>query len=345
MTMSESTLLIKSQLKMKNEFLKYFSCPTCASDLSEHEEPMAKAKNSTLACMRCNALWPIENGIPRFVPKSSYADSFGYQWNIHRKTQLDSYTGLPISRNRLFTVTGWSEHLEGERILEAGSGAGRFTEVLLQTGAEVFSFDYSKAVEANLANNGEHPNLHIFQGDIFNIPFPEESFDKVICLGVLQHTPEPERAFKNLAKHVKPGGELVVDVYKASFLSWLQWKYLLRPVTKRMSKEKLYKLVALFVPILVPFTRLMRMFLGRVGARLSPIVEYTHLGLPSEINRDWAVLDTFDMYSPAHDHPQSLKTVKRWFSKAGFSEAVVQYSQNGIVGKGRKPGTVCMVGQ
>jgi len=181
------------------------------------------------------------------------------------------------------------------------------------------------------------PNLHLFQGDLFNIPLPQESFDKVICLGVLQHTPEPERAFKNLAKYVKPGGELVVDVYKANFLSWLQWKYLLRPVTKRMNKKRLYKLVRLFVPVLLPFTRLMRMFLGRAGARLSPIVEYTHLGLPSEINRDWAVLDTFDMYSPAHDHPQSLKTVKRWFSEAGFAKAVVQYGPNGIVGRGKKP--------
>ena len=82
--------------------------------------------------------------------------------------------------------------------MEAGSGAGRFTEVLLQTGAEVFSFDYSNAVEANLSNNGEKLNLHLFQGDILNIPFPEEYFDKVICLGVLQHTPDPEKAFISL---------------------------------------------------------------------------------------------------------------------------------------------------
>ena len=291
-----------------------------------------------LVCRACGMHYPVIGGIPRFVPAENYADSFGYQWNIHRKTQLDSYTGLPISRNRLFTVSGWSEHLEGQRILEAGSGAGRFTEVLLQTGAEVFSFDYSNAVEANFSNNGEFSNLHLFQGDIFNIPFPQESFDKVICFGVLQHTPDPERTYKNLAKHVKPGSELVVDVYKASFLSWLQWKYLLRPVTKRMKKEHLYKLEALFVPILIPFTRLIRMLLGRAGARLSPIVEYTHLGLPSAINRDWAILDTFDMYSPAHDHPQSLKAIKRWFSEIGFTDAVVQYGPNGIVGRGKKPG-------
>ncbi len=244
--------------------------------------------------------------------------------------------GLTSITKPSFNVSGWSENLEGERILEAGSGAGRFTEALLQTGAEVYSFDFSNAVEANQINNGHMPNLHLFQSDIFNIPLPKESFDKVICLGVLQHTPEPKRSFIELSRYVRPGGELVVDVYKSTFISLLHWKYLLRPVTKRMKKESLYKLVTLLVPIILPLSKFMRMLFGRAGARLLPIVEYTYLGLPPEINNEWAILDTFDMYSPAHDHPQSLRTVKKWFSEAGFTDAVVQYGPSGIVGRAKK---------
>ncbi len=67
-----------------------------------------------------------------------------------------------------------------------------------------------------------------------------------------------------------------------------------------------------------------------------PIVEYSYLGLPAELNKQWATLDTFDMYSPAHDQPQSLKTVKRWFDQAGFCDIIVSYGPNGIVGKGRR---------
>jgi len=108
-------------------------------------------------------------------------------------------------------------------------------------------------------------------------------------------------------------------------------------MTKRMNKELLYKITRLFVPILIPCTRLLRNFFGRIGARVSPIVEYAHLGISPEINREWAILDTFDMYSPAHDHPQSLRAVKRWFSEAGFIDAFVWYGPNGIVGRGEKP--------
>ena len=54
------------------------------------------------------------------------------------------------------------------------------------------------------------------------------------------------------------------------------------------------------------------------------------------MNVDWAILDTFDMYSPAHDHPQSLKTVKRWFENSGFEEIEIFYGDNGVVGRGKK---------
>jgi len=320
---------------------EHYRCTACGEHFRV-EDDFGPGRNDDmvegmLVCCSCGAQYPVTKGIPRFVPAENYASSFGYQWNIHRRTQLDSYTGQPISWKRLFSVSGWSSCLQGQVILEAGSGAGRFTEVLLRTGAEVFSFDYSNAVEANVSNNGEQPNLHLFQGDIFNIPFSEGSFDKVICLGVLQHTPDPEKAFKKLAKCVKPGGELVIDVYGVTLFSYLHWKYALRPLTKRMNKERLYRSVMAITPHLIPLAAVLRRFAGRAGARLVPIAEYSHLGLPREVNKQWAILDAFDMYSPAHDHPQRMATVKRWFTTAGFRDVVVRRGPNGIVGKGRKP--------
>jgi 2-polyprenyl-3-methyl-5-hydroxy-6-metoxy-1,4-benzoquinol methylase len=278
----------------------------------------------------------IRKGIPRFVGDSGYTASFGMQWNLHRRAQLDSHTGLPISRTRLFSVTGWPSDLSGLSILEAGSGAGRFTEVLLASGAQVYSFDYSEAVEANFANNGHHPELTLFQGDIFRIPFESASFDKVISLGVLQHTPDPERAFRSLSEMVRPGGELVIDVYAKTLAARLQWKYVLRPLTRRMDTGTLYRLVSRWTPRMIPMARWLRAIGGRVGAKLVPIVEYSHLGLSPQLNREWAILDTFDMYSPAHDYPQSVASVKRWFDGAGFAKISVRRGPNGVVGKGTK---------
>lgn len=306
-----------------------YICPCCSSELC--------VRGAMLCCQGCQNNFPIQSNIPRFVVSKSYADSFGFQWNRHGKAQLDSYTKNTISQDRLFQATGWSNDLSGETILEAGSGAGRFTEVLLNSGAYVYSFDFSNAIEANYKNNGYHKNLILFQASIYNIPLPRASFNKVLCLGVLQHTPDPERAFRELVSFVKPGGEIVIDVYKKTASALLQWKYFLRPLLKRLSKERLYSLVTHLVNFLLPTIMVSKRVLGRVGARLFPIVEYSELGLSKELNREWAILDTFDMYSPTYDKPQTMKTVCRWFCETGLKDIEVCYGPNGIIGKGIKP--------
>jgi SAM-dependent methyltransferase len=227
--------------------------------------------------------------------------------------------------------------MEGNLVLEAGSGAGRFTEVLLHTGARVFSFDLSDAVEANLANNGHWPNLNLFQASIYDIPIAEMMFDKVLCLGVLQHTPDPVRAFHNLSRFLKPGGEIAIDIYARRFRSMLSWKYLLRPLTTRMPRDVLFRWVDRAVRALLPIAILLRRIGGRFGARLMPIVEYSYLRFPFELNREWAILDTFDMYAPAHDHPRTLTEVRQWFETAGLEKTIVEYGPNGIVARGRRP--------
>jgi len=68
-----------------------------------------------------------------------------------------------------------------------------------------------------------------------------------------------------------------------------------------------------------------------------PIVEYSSLGIPYELNKQWAILDTFDMYSPAHDHPQSIASIKRWFNEIDFENITVGYGPNGVIAKGSRP--------
>lgn len=264
-----------------------------------------------------------------------YTDTFGFQWNIHRKTQLDSHTGIGYARRRLFSGTGWPERMEGQLILEAGSGAGLFTEILCTTGAEVWSFDDSSAVEANRANNGHNANLKLFRANIYDIDFPGR-FDKVFCFGVLQHTPDPKAAFMSLARQVKPGGELAVDFYAFRLTGLLHWKYILRPITKRMRKETLYSVVSAVVPKLMPLATFLHRVAGRAGTRLLPISDCFVFGLRSKEDLEaWTILNTFDALSPTYDKPQSIRKVTEWFKEAGFS-CRVRRGYNGIVGVGRK---------
>ena len=139
------------------------------------------------------------DGIPRFVDFGSYASLFGDQWKQYKKTQLDSHTGLPISENRLNRCLGQiKDNLKGKIVLEAGCGAGRFTEILVNKGASLVSADISSAVDVNNENFPVSENHIIIQADINDMPYADESFDVVICLGVIQHTPNPEQAISKL---------------------------------------------------------------------------------------------------------------------------------------------------
>jgi len=59
--------------------------------------------------------------------------------------------------------------------------------------------------------------------------------------------------------------------------------------------------------------------------------------LSEDLLREWAILDTFDMLSPAYDSPQRIETVRTWFKESGFTDVEVHYGYNGIEGRGTKP--------
>jgi 2-polyprenyl-3-methyl-5-hydroxy-6-metoxy-1,4-benzoquinol methylase len=255
---------------------------------------------------------PIENGIPRFVNSKNYASAFGNQWNKFQKTQLDSHIGFTLSKDRLFRCIGSKNFatLKGKRVLEAGCGAGRFTEVLLNEGCEVISIDISTAVDANQSNFPQNEKHLICQADINNLPFPPESFDMVLCLGVIQHTPSTEQAIKSLFRHVKPGGILVIDHYRRT-LSFLTrflpiYRFVLKFLRPSDSLKFSEKLVDLFLPI---HKRFCRNLLGyAIVTRFSPIVSYYHAypQLSSSLQREWSILDTHDSL---FDHYKRLKTI------------------------------------
>ena len=323
-----SVSLFEGEFKMLD-----FLCPGC------RQSSLIETNDSRLVCNNCGEKYSIENQIARLGTFEDVNDSFGYQWNLFRKTQLDSFSKTSISKDRIYELAKWSDDtsLVGQNILEAGSGSGRFTEVIAKKGGSLYSFDYSRAIDANRENNSQFGNVTFFQGDIFNIPFEDGVFDQVFCVGVIQHTPDPKLAFENLASKVRPGGKLYVDSYRKDFFAMIHWKYLLRPLTKRISFMKLFPFINFLTPKFIPLARLLRKLFGRAGARLVPIVEYSHLGLSKDLNRDWAILDTFDMYSPAHDHPASIFEVRSWFLEFGFEDFRVEKGSNGIIATGVKP--------
>jgi SAM-dependent methyltransferase len=321
-----------------------FRCPACGRRLEAREgveaspAPDREIVSGVLECLGGAHRFDITRRLPRFQADSGYAASFGDQWNRFRKTQLDRFNGTTLSRDRFFSGTRWTpEALRGARVLEVGCGAGRFTQVLLDTGASVHSVDYSSAVDACLANNDD-PRLIVAQADVYHLPFERASFDYVFCYGVLQHTPHPQRAFEQLVAFVKPGGRIAIDSYRKAWeLQPYKSKYLWRPLTTRMPRERLLRLIQWYVPMWLPLDTVIKKLplVGNTLGMFVPCWNYCFLPLTRQQQVEWAILDTFDALSPAYDLPQSEKTIREWFERAGLENIDVRVGGNGVLGNGR----------
>jgi 2-polyprenyl-3-methyl-5-hydroxy-6-metoxy-1,4-benzoquinol methylase/uncharacterized protein YbaR (Trm112 family) len=327
---------------MRSSTLDLLECPACRGTLllQPAEADLEQVVDGSLRCANCAAIYPIKDGIPRFVPAENYAHNFGVQWNMFRRTQLDSHSGQPISRDRFLSYTGWSRaDLEGKLVLDAGCGAGRFAEIAVSLGARVVAVDYSTAIEAARDNLKESGDIDFIQGDITALPFAPGTFDFVYCLGVIQHTPSPERTFEKLAEAVKPGGQLALDSYPKSWKNLFLAYYWIRPITRRLTTERSLQLVRRLFPPLYSLSRVVcRIPLVGYHLRyLIPVSNYTNvLPLGREQLREWALLDTFDQWAPAYDQPQTLGTIRSWFEKAGF-RAIEVFHSGIFVGRGIKP--------
>ena len=321
---------------MKEKFVHYLACPVCRGSLeifSVESRKDSSIEAGQLRCLQCRKIYPVVRFVPRFVPDDDYAKGFGFQWFKYRTTQLDSHTGLDISRQRFFAQTRWPQNLSGEFVLEAGCGAGRFTEHAVATGATVISLDLSLAVEANYANNGRRDNVLIVQGSIFDMPFKKKFFDKVFCFGVLQHTPDPFKAFASLVSFMKDGGEIAIDVYRNYWKAWLISKYYLRPLTRHMDPERLFRLVTNYVDFMWPLCSAIRK-IPHIGPQLNLVLgvpDHSGLGVKGAMLKQWAYLDCFDMFGARYDHPQTLGTVKRWFESQNLKDFDVHQGALGIV--------------
>jgi SAM-dependent methyltransferase len=328
---------------MNERHLGLLTCPYCQTGLrlaAVNERRGFSILEGTLTCHRCDRMFSISGGVPRFVPRENYASGFGLEWSRHARTQYDSHSGIPVSERRFFAQTHWPRSLVGELILEVGSGSGRFTEQAANTGATVVSLDYSYAVEANYASNGARENVLIVQADVFAMPFLSATFDRLFCFGMLQHTPNPARAFASLPPMLKPGGSLCADVYKATLVrTILQTKYYVRPFTRWVSPDRLYRLVKGWVDLMWPLAGVIRLLPKGYAINWRLLVaDYSFLGLKGAMLKEWAYLDTFDMLSPRYDSPQRIATVRRWATEQNLQNIEIEYSPHGIVLRGTVPG-------
>ena len=274
------------------------------------------------------------------VDQSRTKSAYGLQWNTFRivRPAEDRAT----FRNRTGLTPG---DVAGTLVLDAGCGMGRYLRVVAEAGAAVVGLDLSRAVEAARDLTREWPDVSLVQGDLLRLPFAEGSFDHIYSLGVLDHTPDPRRAFLGLAKLLKPGGRIAIWVYPRE-----------RPALERIINVHRGISTRLPLGVLVPFSRLMapvgalkrRLMASRNApvAKLGVALNLLTIGVSMHPDPEVRVCDTLDWYAPRYLSRHTREEVRGWFEEAGLEE-VIDLSRdqtffhagqgNGVNFAGRRP--------
>jgi SAM-dependent methyltransferase len=242
----------------------------------------------------------VTRGIPRLAGEP-YVASFGRQWNRYDVARDEEDEAV-------FRVkTGIDPRdLGGRLVLDGGCGGGRYTRLAGRHGARVVGVDLSAAVEKAAALCDGLPDVAIVQADLLDLPLAEASFDVVFSIGVLHHSPDPRRAFAQLAAKVKPGGRLAVWLYRKNTPPQEAVNTALRAVTSRLSPRVLE-------PVCVG--------LGVLGG--IPVLNKTLNKVVNFSNHpDWTlrVCDNFDWYAPRYQSHHTVDELRQWFQAEGFDD-------------------------
>ena len=282
---------------------------------------------------------------------------FGFKW--HQRETFESEASLAHLRawhraryGDAVRLEWLAEHGPRPLLLDAGCGAGMTALELLAPAlpqARYLGIDISDAIEVARDRFDERGFPAAFiQADFCAAPLAPRSVDVVVAEGVLHHTDSTERSLKALAALLKPGGRMMIYVYRK--------KGPIREFTDDLIREKL----AAFAPeeawqALLPLTKLGQQ-LGELDIELDLAEPIALLDIPAgkiDLQRFfyWHIFKAFyradftleemhhinfDWYAPRNAHRQTPEEMRRWCAEAGLAVEHEHADEAGITMLARK---------
>jgi ubiquinone/menaquinone biosynthesis C-methylase UbiE len=139
-----------------------------------------------------------------------------------------------------------------DHLLDVGSGDGFWTASFSTHAARVTGLEPDERM-LNLARRlYQRPNVEYVQGSAESIPYPSNTFDKVVSVSCLEHFANPLQGLREMARVLKPGGRLAISVDSLlaensppSFREWHTRRHFVTHYFNREELEGMMKTVGL----------------------------------------------------------------------------------------------------
>jgi ubiquinone/menaquinone biosynthesis C-methylase UbiE len=120
---------------------------------------------------------------------------------------------------------------KGGRLLDVGCGPGIMVEDALQLGYEFWGIDAAPGmIEQCMKRYGNSRKAHFAKGDAVKLEFPDEYFDTVLCMGVIDHIADHRQAIREMLRVLRRSGILLIACPNLHS-PWAMWrKYVFYPI-------------------------------------------------------------------------------------------------------------------
>ena len=298
--------------------------------------PYVQAPNRTLS-VEGRQVAVFVSGVDDNLDASTIA-SFGQEWE-----KFHSFSSAEIDQigADYFDVVDETKLHSGMLVLDLGCGSGRWTRYVASRAGFVEAVDPSAAVAVAVKTTADLDNVRVTQAAVDRLPFADESFDFIVCLGVLHHIPDTQAALKTACGKLKPGGHLLLYLYYALdnrgavFRLIFVLSGLLRRVVCRLP-QAVKKMVCdvLAVVVYLPFitlAKLVKTIANEDVAKRVPLNYY--------IDKSWHVIrnDALDRFGTPLEQRFSRSQIEAMMLAAGLVE--IDFSEHApfwhVLGKKR----------
>lgn len=141
---------------------------------------------------------------------SDVVKAFGEEWS---KFSVHNDESVRELRKEYFDIVNETMVNKNTYMIDIGCGSGRWTDYFIDKAGFIEAIDPSDAVFAADNMLGKKDNVRITKASVDTIPWPDETFDFGMSIGVLHHIPNTKQALIDCVKKIKKGGYFFVYLY------------------------------------------------------------------------------------------------------------------------------------
>ena len=247
--------------------------------------------------------------------------SFGEEWN-----KFHSFSKKTISKicKEYFDIIDDSIINKDTYMIDIGCGSGRWSEYFTDKVNFIEAVDPSDAIFAADKLLEGKDNVRITRASINTLPWPDETFDFGMSVGVLHHIPDTQAALNSCVKKIKRGGHFYVYLYYKLdnrgflFKSLFRLSDMLRKVVSKMpsaAKKTTCDLLAVvaYMPFVLVARGLFAMGLNKMATKI-PLSAYA--------NKDFYIIrnDSLDRFGTTLEQRFTRTEIEAMMKKAGLTD-------------------------